>query len=613
MMSPPALTGDRSHVTPDPDPGPQLAWQFHAMTIWFSGTLILGIWLFLRLHSVAGRHAYRAAAASLPQSFYNHLADCSKRLGLRRIPRVAVTKRLTSPAVFGVFSPVLLMPRGYLSKLSRRDTEHMLLHELAHIKRGDLVMHSLYMLLQIAYWYQPLLWLVRRHLHHLRELSCDGTVAELLRERTLAYRQTLLETARRLLTTSVEPGLGLLGLFEDSNHLLARLNWLTKPTWRYCTMKRLIVATLAILMFACVLPMAQGQDPSPIREGPAGVRGPGPWDNDALVYQVGRSGQVTQIATFARAGVPTLARLKDGRLIAAHQYFPEKDEASFDKVAVRFSSDEGQTWSAPQVIQVASLPEGMRFPFDPTLVPLPDGRVRLYFTGNLGRAFGPSTPAIHSAISTDGVNYTYEPGVRFGVEGRMVIDCAVVLHNGAFHLYVPDNGTPMPPGPPRSPSAPDRPREGVAYHATSKDGLNFTRVDDVQIAGRRRWLGNAQSDGQVITFCGTGQPGGPVPPDRGQPRGGVWLATSTDGQTWKLLEAPAIPGADPGLVAMRDGGWIVVVTGPPRPGTPSERSFRDRPPQGEPPMPPGPPGGDGPWNHRVMLATSTDGLTWKVS
>jgi pyruvate-formate lyase-activating enzyme len=57
------------------------------------------------------------------------------------------------------------------------------------------------MLLQIVYWYNPLLWLVRQQVHHLRELSCDGTVAELLRERTLAYRQTLLETARRLAGT----------------------------------------------------------------------------------------------------------------------------------------------------------------------------------------------------------------------------------------------------------------------------------------------------------------------------------------------------------------------------------------------------------------------------
>jgi beta-lactamase regulating signal transducer with metallopeptidase domain len=245
---------------------PQLQWQFYALTIWFLGTLTLGTGFFLRLLSMAGRYAYEAATASLPPSFYNHLADCSKRLGLRRIPRVVVTERLTSPAVFGVLLPVVLVPKGYLSKLSRQDTEHVLLHELAHIKRGDLVMHSLYLLLQTVYWYQPLLWLVRRHLHHLRELSCDGTVAELLRERTPAYRQMLLETARRMLVASVEPGLGLLGLFEDSNHLLVRLNWLTKPTWRYCTMKRTIVATIAVLMFLCVLPMAQARESAP-RDG----------------------------------------------------------------------------------------------------------------------------------------------------------------------------------------------------------------------------------------------------------------------------------------------------------------------------------------------------------
>jgi len=237
-----------------------LSWQVYAMAASFVGTLILGIWLYLRLHSLVGRRAQETAAASLPQSFYNQLAVCAKRLELSWIPQVVVTKRLATPAVFGVFRPVLLMPKGYLRKLSRRDTEHMLLHELAHIKRGDLIAHGLYMLLQVAYWYNPLLWLVRRQVHHLRELSCDATVAELLREQTTAYRQTLLETARRLLTSSVEPGLGLLGLFEDSNRLLVRLDWLTKPTWRYRTMKRVTVAVIAALMLACVLPMARAQE-----------------------------------------------------------------------------------------------------------------------------------------------------------------------------------------------------------------------------------------------------------------------------------------------------------------------------------------------------------------
>jgi hypothetical protein len=298
----------------------------------------------------------------------------------------------------------------------------------------------------------------------------------------------------------------------------------------------------------------------PARDGGPPLPADGPWNRDVIAYRASASGAVEKVATFERAGVPTIARLKDGRLIVAHQHFPENDRENFDTVAVRFSRDDGKTWGTPQVIQVTSLPEGMRFPFDPTLVPLPDGRVRLYFTGNMRRA--PSTPAIHSAISTDGVNYTYEPGVRFAVAGRAVIDCAVVLHNGVFHLYAPDNGAGNNPGDPRNRSAAERPREGVGYHATSKDGLNFTRVDDVQIEGRRRWLGNAQSDGKLITFYGTGEgmnTGGPG----GQPRGGLWMASSTDGKNWKLTPNPPIGGGDPGAVATRDGGLIVIITGPP--------------------------------------------------
>jgi hypothetical protein len=434
---------------------------------------------------------------------------------------------------------------------------------------------------------------------------------------------------------------------------------------------------------------------------------PGPWDNDVTVHRVTPDGRVERLATFERAGVPTVARLRDGRIIAAHQYFPENDDANFDKVAVRFSSDEGHTWTTPDVLKLDGLPDGMRYPFDPTLVPLPDGRVRLYFTSLKGRRFEEAMPAIYSAISSNGVHYTFESGQRFGIEGRTVIDCAVVLHQGIFHLYSPDNGFggPRPPGAqPENVRPEDAAGLGTGYHALSQDGLNFTRQPDVKITGRRRWLGNAQSDGQTITFYGTGESGGP-----GQPGGGVWLATSQDGQNWRLAENRGrIPGADPGAVNLRDGSLLVVATGGPRPGTlsaerrpqnqpqrepfeggpnpnqrgPGNRGNAGRPqgqeggfqplPQGlgapmhplvraldldgdgeisaaeiekassslkkadlnqdgklsgdelRPPRPGGGPGQpqnfrpqqsqmeDGPWNHRILLATSKDGLAWTI-
>jgi hypothetical protein len=117
-----------------------------------------------------------------------------------------------------------------------------------------------------------------------------------------------------------------------------------------------------------------------------------------------------------------------------------------------------------------------------------------------------------------------------------------------FHLYSPDNGNAESFFENERQHQP--PPAGSAYHATSKDGLSFARVDDVSLGDDSRWLGNAQSDGKTITFFGTGH--------------GVFTATSTDGVTWQPAGRFTVQGADPGAVAAKDGGWIIVATSPSR-------------------------------------------------
>ncbi len=244
-------------------------WQAYIMAVWMLGVFVLGSWLLFKLHILRKGHPLSRPVSALPQSFHNTMSRCAGLLKLRRIPAVVVTDKVICPAVFGVFRPVLLMPVGYLSRLSRKDAEHMVLHELAHIKRGDTIIHSVCMLLQIFYWFNPLLWLARRQMHHLRELCCDATVARLLKDKTTEYRETLMDVARRFLAKSVEPGLGLLGLFEDSNRLLVRLNWLEKKTWRYQKMKNLTVITTVVLMTTFILPMAQAEKRPPVEQNTA--------------------------------------------------------------------------------------------------------------------------------------------------------------------------------------------------------------------------------------------------------------------------------------------------------------------------------------------------------
>jgi len=234
-----------------------LSWKAYALFIWVIGIVVLSGWLIIRLTGLRREHLKSKQQADLPDRFTELLESTTQKLNLKRVPQVILTNKVCCPAVFGVFKPLLLIPADKLKNLTRHDAEHVLLHELAHIKRGDLLIHAINMILQIAYWFNPLLWLIRKQLQNLRELCCDATVARLLREKTLEYRGTLLETAKQLLAKPVDPGLGLLGLFENSNRLVDRLKWLEKKTWRKRPLRIATTIMLLGVMLSCIVPMAR--------------------------------------------------------------------------------------------------------------------------------------------------------------------------------------------------------------------------------------------------------------------------------------------------------------------------------------------------------------------
>jgi hypothetical protein len=111
--------------------------------------------------------------------------------------------------------------------------------------------------LQIAYWFNPFLLWAARQLRHVREMCCDQTLAARLQDRTDAYRKTLLDTARELLTEKVEPALGLLGVFEEPFWHVARIRWLEKRTWRHRKSIAAVTALAILGMAILVMPMAR--------------------------------------------------------------------------------------------------------------------------------------------------------------------------------------------------------------------------------------------------------------------------------------------------------------------------------------------------------------------
>jgi beta-lactamase regulating signal transducer with metallopeptidase domain/DNA gyrase inhibitor GyrI len=237
--------------------GRKIGWKAVLMLAWILGMgLFIGL-LALRITRIRRWHKEQVEKKSIPVWYYELLVQTTDRLKLGRLPAIVFSMDAKAPAVYGIFRPVLLLPARYLDSLNREDAEHVLLHELAHLKRGDLWLHGLCLLLQIVYWFNPLLLWMRRQMKHVREICCDLTIANLLREKTMQYRETLMNTARELLTESAEPGMGLLGVFEDPFRLVARLKWLEKKTWRNRKLMTAVVVLVTLAMTATVLPMGR--------------------------------------------------------------------------------------------------------------------------------------------------------------------------------------------------------------------------------------------------------------------------------------------------------------------------------------------------------------------
>ena len=154
-----------------------------ACVVWFG----FGWW-------VAARVSRRAIPAP-PQWQVEVNALCA-RMGITREVRLGIIRGTSSPLATGLRRPAILLPQisaGWTAERRRA----VLVHELAHIRRGDGRVQLLTQAACALYWFNPLTWVAAARLRSERERACDD---EVLRFGTLpsSYAAHLLDIARDL-------------------------------------------------------------------------------------------------------------------------------------------------------------------------------------------------------------------------------------------------------------------------------------------------------------------------------------------------------------------------------------------------------------------------------
>ena len=101
--------------------------------------------------------------------------DLCRMLGIRRRVRILTCPDAPMPMTWGIFRPVVALPADAAQWPAER-LRTVLLHELIHVRRFDLLSQALAQAACCLYWFHPLAWLGLRQLRDERERACDDAV-----------------------------------------------------------------------------------------------------------------------------------------------------------------------------------------------------------------------------------------------------------------------------------------------------------------------------------------------------------------------------------------------------------------------------------------------------
>ena len=152
-----------------------------AAPLWLDGvSLVVAIWAVVMLaigaslawSALVVRRIVRRAAPLADESWTTPLFEVADRLELDDAPRLLRSDDAKMPFACGLLAPAIVLP-AECDRWSMDRRRAVLLHELAHVRRRDLVGHTLGRVACAVWWFHPLVWTAAKQLRAESERACD--------------------------------------------------------------------------------------------------------------------------------------------------------------------------------------------------------------------------------------------------------------------------------------------------------------------------------------------------------------------------------------------------------------------------------------------------------
>lgn len=174
-----------------------------------------------------------------------------KNFNIRKRVLVLECNYVRSPVTFGHISPNILLPTKFARDMDRNMLDKILLHEICHIKRHDILINYIWLIAKAIHWFNPLVWMAYKVFEDDVELCCDQMVIKfLIEDEYLEYSKSIIEAARFSMGNRYKAPSVATYLYKNKSKLKERVIRLVKPQKKSktLTLGSMILAVLMLVM-----------------------------------------------------------------------------------------------------------------------------------------------------------------------------------------------------------------------------------------------------------------------------------------------------------------------------------------------------------------------------
>ena len=208
--------------------------------------------------------------------------EIARGMGRRSPIAVRESTEIASPFVAGLWRPVLIVPSALTRRLSEPERRMALAHEIAHLRRADLLLGAVPALARTLLFFHPLAWLAAREYAAAREEACDAAAIAAARSDAGQYARLLLKVMSPGASASgaafgVSPASGAaLGISPAYSAAKRRLMHIARPGWDTSRPQARFAAAMLCGVGLCgALPLhVTARTPAATHPRPGGVGAP---------------------------------------------------------------------------------------------------------------------------------------------------------------------------------------------------------------------------------------------------------------------------------------------------------------------------------------------------